>query len=306
MLLIGSVFLAGLGAFLLRLRTTLRLAFAPLDDMARELGTRRPPNIEPVSTRLQPEELMPVIDAFNAMMVRVRRALQHEQRFTADAAHELRTPLASLSVLLHNASEAESDGARDEALAQMREVVKTSGRLVDQLLALARYDHAPAAFELDRAIDLRSLAGQVLTELRPQADARHMRLSLHAKPETASPDIVARGNCEALHVLMRNLVDNALRFAPVGGMVELTVDADATRREWRIEVDDNGPGIPPDWQERVTGRFVRATGQEVPGTGLGLAIVDRIAELHGGRLQLGPSARLGGTLASVTLPMPSR
>jgi two-component system sensor histidine kinase QseC len=302
--LVAAVMLLGLAAFLLRLRATLQRAFGPLDCTARELAARPPGAVEPVSTANQPAELVPVIEAFNAMMVRVQRALLHEQRFTADAAHELRTPLAALTVLLHNAGQAENDAARQEALAQMRGVVEQAARLVDQLLALARYDQAPEAFDLNQALDLHVLAARALGELQATAHARGTRLALQVQLGTAT-QIETRGHPEALLVLMRNLIDNALRFAPPGGRVDVVLGTDAACRVARFEVHDDGPGIPPAMRARLMARFVRGAGQDMPGTGLGLAIAERIAQLHGGRLELGASARLGGTLAAAVLPLPA-
>lgn len=298
--LAAAAMLLGLAGFLGRLKRTLRHGLAPLDHTAQELCARTPGDLQPVSAAAQPQELVPVIEAFNQMIARVQRALLHEQRFTADAAHELKTPLASLTVLLHNARHAGDDAARQQALQTMQQVIEQSTHLVDQLLALARYDHAPESFNLAQAVDLASLARQVGDELQPLVRGRSAVLQLQLPQAAWVP-----GNHNALRVLLRNLLDNAVLHGGPQARIELVVQADAGLQQAVIEVHDTGPGVPEGWHARVLGRFVRppVQAQAQAGSGLGLAICERIVHLHGGTLALARSGRLGGTVAVVTLPM---
>jgi signal transduction histidine kinase len=298
-LLVGLAMAGTFALFLLRLDRRLRQAFASLDETADELAATPASRLAMLSTEGKPEELLPVIAAFNGMATRVQRALQYEQRFTADAAHELKTPLAALKILLRNAERASDGAERIDALHQMEEVVDRSSALVDQLLALARYDRDPSAFDMAQPVDMASVCRATLQDLQPLARQRGIAVQLELPPEP--PPL--HGNREALSVLLRNLLDNALRHAPAQGRVELVLLRDDDGRRLQVEVHDSGPGIPPALRTRVFSRFVRATGQDVPGTGLGLAIVERIAHLHGGEVELQASSRLGGTVAVVRLPV---
>ncbi|MEW6707064.1 MAG: ATP-binding protein [Pseudomonadota bacterium] len=298
--LVALVMAATLGLFLHRLGRRLRQTFATLDDTAAELAATPAGRLQPLSAAGKPDELLPMIAAFNDMAARVQRAMQHEQRFTADAAHELKTPLAGMKILLRNAERAPDAPARQQALAQLHQVVDRCAALVDQLLALARYDREPGAFQLDEAVDLAALCTGVLSELQPLA--RERGVSAHMPPADERLPAL-HGNREALAVLVRNLVDNALRHGRPGGRVELQVRASADPQGVSLEVHDSGPGIEPALRQRVFGRFVRAGGQGTPGSGLGLAIAERIAQLHGGNVALQASQRLGGTAAVVWLPL---
>jgi signal transduction histidine kinase len=293
-LLVAGAMLLGLGGFLWRLAATLRHALAPLDETARELASRTARDLHPVPLDGHPIELHAVIRAFNQMLARVRRALLHEQRFTADAAHELKTPLASLKVLLHNARQAPDEAARHDALEAMGGVVEQAGHLVDQLLALARYDQAPEQVDMTERVDLLALARQVAAPLLPIARSRG---GVELLVEQTGSACTVRGNREALASLLRNLLDNAIRHARGAVHVVLCGEGPTVR----VEVHDDGPGIPQAWRGRVVSRFVRVPGGATTGTGLGLAICERVAELHQGRLRLEASPRTGGALACVEL-----
>ena len=177
--------------------------------------------------------------------------------------------------------------------------IERSTALIDQLLALARYDRDPARLLLNEPVDLWPLAASVWESLAPLAREKRVRLQWSA----GQPTLNVRGNPEALAVVLRNLLENALRHAPVGGemLVEGHADALSHTAEWRVH--DNGPGVPAEMRERVFARFFRLERNTSSGVGLGLAIVKRVVEIHGGEVSLGESPQLGGAMVSVRLPL---
>ena len=215
--------LSALSLFLLLIRQQIDQAFAPLNDTAEALGRKTVADLSPVNAEGQIAELTPVIRAFNGLMARVGQSLRHEQRFTSDAAHEMRTPLSGLKILVRNAQRARSEAERGEALAQMDVAIDRSTALIDQLLALARYDREPARLVLSEPVDLWQLAAQVWEGLAPLAKEKGIRLHWCFGQATVS----VRGNHDALAVVLRNLLENALRHAPVGGEVRVEGQADA-------------------------------------------------------------------------------
>ena len=295
----GVAMLLTLAVFLLLLRRRLRLAFESVERTAGELAGRQPADLSPVEAGDKPLELRPMIEAFNALLERIRRAMQHEQRFTSDAAHELKTPLAGLKILLRNAERAPDAAERQQALQQMSQALDRASQLVDQLLALARYDHDPSAFDLRQAIDLDTLAWSVVQELQPLAQERQVAVRVLSIPDIR---LLGHGNREALAVLLRNMLENALRHAPAGGRVEIVLCQPEPAGPLELQVHDDGPGVPPELRSRVFARFFRAARHASPGVGLGLAIVQRIAELHGGTADIGASDRLPGAMVRVRLP----
>lgn len=283
--------------FLLVVERRLHKGFALLEAAAAELAQAPSHSVGSGAREAAPAELWPLIDAFNGLSERVQRLLLHEQRFTADAAHELKTPLASLKILLRNAERGASAAEREQALSTMSQVIDSTAALVDQLLALARYDRDPSQLDLDQRLDLAAICEASVGMLAPLAQARRVRLGL----TLGTPLPTLRGNREALGSLVRNLLDNAVRHAPEGGQVQLRLHGDADGAACMLEVHDDGPGIPPAQRGLAFARFYRAA-RRGPGQGLGLAIVERIAQLHGGSVSLHTSTLLGGAMAVVRLP----
>lgn len=232
----------------------------------------------------------------DALVVRLAEALDNERRFTADAAHELRTPLAALRIQAQVASRAVESGARQHALEQVLSGVERMTHLVEQLLTLARLD--PDAMLPDGVcVDLAEIARSVCSSLAPQALRRDQGLSLDA------PDAMpVLGNHWWLEVLLRNLVDNALRYTPAGGEVRVVVDA-AGRC---MSVSDSGPGIDPVLRDKMLTRFARGVEADTEGCGLGLSIVARIAAILGARLHFeqGLARPEGGEGLAVVLTFP--
>ncbi|MBX3626006.1 MAG: sensor histidine kinase N-terminal domain-containing protein [Rhizobacter sp.] len=291
--------LSALCVFLLLIRRQLDQAFAPLNDTAEALAGKSAADLSPVELDGQPAELAPVIGAFNGLMRRMSQTLRYEQRFTSDAAHELRTPLSGLKILVRNAQRARSAEERREALQQMDVAIDRSTTLIGQLLALARYDRDPSQFALHETVDLWELATSVWAGVAPLAEEKGIRL--HWSP--GRPLVSVRGNHDALAVVLRNLIENALVHTPPGGevLIEAVAEAGDGQAQWLVH--DSGPGVPPKMRERVFARFVRVDRSSAPGAGLGLAIVKRIVEIHGGSVVIGESPRLGGALVTLRLPL---
>jgi two-component system sensor histidine kinase QseC len=270
------------------------LGIAPLRWVAREVSRRAPEHLAPLEVARTPREVQPIVHALNALLERLGRALALERQFTADAAHELRTPLAGLRTQAQVAARARDDGERQRALGQVLEGVDRMTHLVQQLLTLARLE-PDAPLEHEGEVGLRAVAGGVLAELAPAAVEHGIDLSL-----AEGPPVAVSGRAELLRVLIRNLVDNAIRYTPAGGTVQVEIAAEGPRA--RITVLDSGPGIPEAERARVFDRFYRVLGSGGSGSGLGLAIVRRIADLHGAEVRLEAGEAGHGLRVVVELP----
>ncbi len=268
-----------------------RQGLATLDGVAAQIALRHPQQLHAVVPAAAPQEIRPLLDALNGLFGRVEAALEAERRFTADAAHELRTPLAALQAQLQVARRARDDDERRHSLAALQEGLTRASHLVDQMLQLARLD--PEQGLPDPApVDLGPLAAAVCAELGPAILAKELEFEL-----VAAPGAIVIGKADWLRVLVRNLVDNAVRYTPAGGrvLVKLAAGGGAVR----LTVADSGPGIALEERERVLDRFHRLAGGDVAGSGLGLSIVARIVELHAARLALERDSTLGGLAATV-------
>jgi two-component system sensor histidine kinase QseC len=271
-----------------------RQALSSLDGIARQIARRAPQQLQPLTPAAAPEEIRTMIEALNGLFQRVDAALESERQFTADAAHELRTPLAALQAQLQVARRARDDGERDHSLSQMQNGLKRAAHLVDQMLQLARLD--PESGLPDREIiDLGQLAEAVCAELGAAILERRLEFELDA-----APGCRIAGHSEWLRVLVRNLLDNAIRYTPAGGCVRVVVSG----REGAITlaVSDDGPGIGAAERLAVMRRFHRIGNSGVPGSGLGLSIVARIAELHGAAIELTDGIGRPGLSVRVSWP----
>lgn len=271
--------LIGLPLIALAIWIVVGRALAPLDAVAQAVGGLEPGCLQPVQVKGPlPAEIAPLVSSLDALLTRLAEALDSEKRFTADAAHELRTPLAALRVQAQVAGRTDDEAGRRHALSQVLSGVERMTHLVDQLLTLARLDPDAPPLGGSRA-DLAEVAGEVCSVLAGQALRRGQSLSLDA------PDsFIVAANRWWLEVLLRNLVDNALRYTPDGGTVRVVVDPAGGS----LRVEDDGPGIPPGLQEQMLTRFARGPDQEAEGCGLGLSIVARIVRILGAGLTFGP------------------
>lgn len=271
-----------------------RHGFAPLEIIARQIASRDPQQLQAVQPASAPAEIRSLLDALNDLFRRVEKALDGERRFTADAAHELRTPLAALQAQLQVALRARDSDERDRSLQQLQSGLTRAAHLVDQMLLLARLD-PESGLPDPQPVDLAGLAETVCADLGPQILARHIDFDL-----TATPGCLVTGQAEWLGVLIRNLVDNAVRYTPEGGRIR--VELVASKAGCRLSVIDSGPGIPAAEREAVLRRFHRLHQGIQPGSGLGLAIVARIAELHGADFELDTLPMTKGLNVGVQFP----
>ncbi len=247
-------------------------ALRPLDDLAARVARRSADNLLPLDHAGLPREVLPLATALNRLLERLQRALDGERRFTADAAHELRTPLAAIQIHAQVARASHDEVSRGHALEQVLAGTRRATRLMEQLLRLARLDPL-AGLPASQSVDLAALGRQVLAEL-PEGE----RVTVEVLD-----DVSVVGDPDLLRVALRNLLDNALRYSPEG-RIALRVGRDGGAA--RVWVEDSGPGVAPEELSRLTERFYRGSEVTRDGSGLGLAIVARIAELHGAELGL--------------------
>jgi two-component system OmpR family sensor kinase len=266
----------------------------PVARVRSQVASRQADDLSPVSENGLPDEVQPLVQELNLLFGRVKTAFETQQNFVADAAHELRTPLAALKLQVQSLERSDSPEARKVAVGRLTAGIERSTRLVEQLLVLARQEAGAASAEL-RPVALADLARRTVGDLVGLAQHKGVDLGLlHAD------EVRVDGQGDALAILMRNLVDNAIKYTPAGGTVDVTVRAAGGGAT--LVVEDSGPGIPVEERERVFDRFYRIAGSEAAGSGLGLAIIRAIAERHGATLALGRSERLGGLSAVVAFP----
>jgi two-component system sensor histidine kinase QseC len=284
----------GLPLFALALWWSIRRGLAPLRLLSREISQRPPQALEPVEQSGLPRELRPLVTSLNDLFARIGQMVASERRFTADAAHELRTPIAAIRAQAQVAIGATDDPSeRLHALQLTLAGCDRAARLVEQLLMLARLE--AAAKEPDSIVDLTLLAQRVAADLAPAALAGGQTLEL-----IATATCFVRGNDTLAGVLLRNLADNALRYSPTGAHVRLQIELDAENAVLRVE--DSGPGMTAEQMGRLGERFYRVLGNDKPGSGLGYSIVQRIAAVFGARIEVGASLALGGLAVTVLWP----
>lgn len=271
---------------------------SPLQSVTQEIARRSPDQLEAVPIADVPNEIRPLVAALNHLFARLSAAFERERRFTADAAHELRTPLAAIKTQAQVALEISDERARRHALQQVIRGVDRSGRLAEQLFTLTRLDPEACDGLSKQQLNLHAVAREIAATTVPTALKNHIELTL----DGADSAIVLGDPC-SLAILMRNLIDNAVRYTPAQGSVQVLIEL--TDGAVRLRVIDTGPGIPVEQRRRVFERFYRGLGHNIPGSGLGLSIVQRIAELHGAEVELldGPGGR--GLEARVDFPAPA-
>ena len=255
----------------------IRRGLMPLDLLAGELAARNAQSLQPVSEQV-PAETLPLVQSLNALLARVAESLAREQRFTADAAHELRSPLAALKVQAEVLAMSSDEAEQQHHLGNIHESIDRANRLTEQLLTLARLDPMQALPDA-QPIDWQRTAHQTLQSVNLQAREKRVQLKLECACGFGQvfPPL---GNEVLLQLMLRNLLDNAIRYSPPNSHVTLTLAANG------LSVCDEGPGIAAEHLPRIRERFYRLPGQSQQGSGLGLSIVERIADLHGLRLDL--------------------
>jgi len=254
-------------------------SFKPLQQVAHEITARTSNQLHPLKINKIPLEINILVESLNSLFIRLASAFENERRFTADAAHELRTPLAGLKTQAQVAHRAIDPQQRQQALQQILIGVDRATHLVTQLLTLARMD--ATQIMPTSPIDMHELIHQLIIDLTLQALEKGIDLGL----EKTAICCVIEGDQEALYLMYRNLVDNAIRYTPAGGQVTVSLD---NRNEGKltVTVSDTGSGIPSEQRAQIFERFYRGANQNIQGSGLGLSIVQRVAQLHHITIQL--------------------
>lgn len=255
------------------------LALRSIVRVTNEISNRASTYLEPVDAEDIAIEIKPLVLELNQLFTRLHLAFERNKRFSADAAHELRTPLAALKTQAQVALKADNDIERRKALLKMIQGVNRSSHIVTQLLTLSRLSQEGMLKDMT-PVNLHKVATDVIADLAPSAVEKNIEIELEPSPRNP----MMLGNETTLSILIRNIVDNAIRYTPVNGFVKIRVID--TQDKLILRVTDNGPGVQPELRERIFERFFRVLGTSAPGSGLGLAIVSQITELHHGQIDL--------------------
>lgn len=265
-------------------------ALRPIEDIAKAVERRHATSLDPLPEERLPEEIAPLVGALNRLLARLSQSISAQQAFIGDAAHELRSPLTALRLQAQLMARARDDKARESSAAILVAGIDRATRLVEQLLTLARSE-PDAAYRKFESVRLDELVLDVVAHHAEMAHSKRIDLGV----SEAEP-LSVFGDSESLRILLRNLMNNAIRHTPQGGRIDASVLA--RNGCTVIEVADSGPGIPAEERERVLDRFYRRPGSDTPGSGLGLAIVKTIAERHGAIVELS-EAPGGGLVARI-------
>ncbi|MEH6651409.1 MAG: ATP-binding protein [Motiliproteus sp.] len=272
-----------------------RRGLSPLRQLSGQLASRTPDHLKPLSNKQLPDEITTVVDAINALMQRLEQAMERERRFSADAAHELRTPLAAIRIHAQNVQQQLSLQQLGPPQ-QIIDGVDQMSHTIDQLLTLSRLEFDTE--QPQQPLDLSRLVRQISAELAPLALDRSQRLELEA-----ADDCTICGNSSALAILIRNLIDNAIRYTPPQGQVQINVESRPgpnNLEQCYLSIHDSGPGIAMTEHGKVMQRFYRLADQAINGSGLGLSIAQQIASQHRATISLSDSP-LATTGLSVTV-----
>jgi two-component system, OmpR family, sensor histidine kinase QseC len=292
-------FLVGLPVLGLVIWLIIGRALKPFSRLEKALAIREASYLKPLSVKRLPKETVPMVNEINKLFVQLEQAFEHERRFTADASHELRTPLAGLLAQAHVALKTTDDEVRKQALSRIKQAVNRMTYLVQQLLTFSRIESNSEFLSKQNTMINREVV-LVITDL--ERDAHKKQISLEFVEEHPVPVLV---NAPLVSILIRNIIDNAIKYTPVNGTVLVTVKGED--RYLQFCVEDSGPGIPPDQYEKSLERFHRCveTANKTQGTGLGFSMVQRIAAIHNADLILGVS-QFGGLKVKVLFPLPMK
>ena len=271
-------------------------ALEPLKGLTALVKSRGVNELQPLPDQPLPDEVRPLVSALNDLLGRLGAALGRERAFMLDAAHELRTPLTALHLQMGALVRAGTEAERLEATERLSAGVQRAIRLVEQLLSLSRQESRAEPARVPVALD--QLAREVVAELVPVSDAKNIDLGI-----SESQSAVVLGDPDALRTLLRNLVDNAVRYTPAQGQVDVAVQSGGDPQRAVVRVVDTGPGIPLEDRARVFDRFYRRPGTTPPGSGLGLAIVKSIATAHAATVTLDAGPAGVGLAVTVSFPL---
>ncbi len=273
-------------------------SLAPLERTRQQVARRAALDLTPLPDDQLPDEVRPLVQEMNLLFGRLSRSFDAQRAFVANAAHELRSPLTALKLQTQALARTGDPQAREQAVARLNQGVDRAIRLMQQLLVLARQESPLPDAAQRQAVDLHQLLTQLVQDLTSQAQARDIHLTLDVNEPMS-----LHADADGLQILLRNLLENAVKYTPAGGRVRLRCDQD--HGATRLAVEDSGPGIAPDQHEHMFERFVRGHDTSSTGSGLGLSIARAIAERHGASLTLGPSAELGGLRVMLVFPAPT-
>ncbi len=272
-------------------------SLAPIEQLRDAIGNRSHLDLSPIEEQPAPREVQPLLRAINDLMQRLSQVLRVQRNFIADAAHQLRTPLAGLTTQTDLALRQTDLGALQHALGQIRAGVERTNHLVHQLLALARAEAGPDMTLKFEPLDLNELASSQTAEWVPHAIRKQIDLGYDGPDKP----IAVFGDALLLRVMLANILDNAIRYTPAGGKITVRV---AAGEQPLLTIEDSGPGIPPPERDRVFERFYRVSDNGESGSGLGLAIVREIARAHGARVWIEDAGLPGGTRVNVEFKNP--
>lgn len=265
---------------------------APLYDLARQIAGRNHSNLEQLTARNVPSEVTVMVDAINALFLRLKQAMERFSRFTSDVSHELRNPIAGILTHAHIAMNSPDEEVKEQSLKQLVKGARQLGHMVDQLLTLARIEPEQLRDRFVR-VNLHTVAVEVISDLTPSAIQKGLELEL-----LADDPIYIHGNKELTAILLNNLIRNSIHATPAGGRI--SVKLNESYEGVYLQVEDTGPGIPESERKRIFERFYQLPGST--GSGLGLSIVLAIATVHNGDVTLGARTAGPGLVVSVQFP----
>lgn len=271
------------------------LALRSVTRVTAEISNRASTFLEPVQLAEIPIEIKPLVAELNQLFIRLKLAFERNKRFAADAAHELKTPLAALKTHVQVTLKSTNEADRNKGLNKVLESVDRSSHVVAQLLTLSRLGEEEHLTDI-KPLDLHKLAVEIIAYLAPQALEKNVEIELNATPK----EPIILGNDTAIGILIRNVVDNAIRYTPPNGAVSINIIDTGT--QIILRVTDTGPGIPPELRERVFERFYRILGTKASGSGLGLPIVNQIAALHHATINLATPPNGQGLQFDIAFP----
>ncbi|MBA54209.1 MAG: hypothetical protein CMK89_07125 [Pseudomonadales bacterium] len=273
----------------------LKHGLEPLRELAGNIRRRGEDNLTPIQMETTPEEIRPVVQALNHLFDQVKNSIEMERRFTALASHEMRTPMSVLKVNTQNAMNAQSHEEREYYLKELNQGIDRASRLMEQLLTLNKLEQTEFSYQT-QPVNLVPLLREEIAALYPLADAKQLQLELHCEEERVTVHSVA----QLLSVVLKNLIENAIKYSPPNGSVKVTL----ARSNGGVElwVEDSGKGVPEEHRALIFDRFYRVPDTEVQGSGLGLAIVKRVVDLLGMDISLSQSESLQGLKVSLLIP----
>jgi len=268
-------------------------SLAPVSRVQRQIATRKAESLDELDTTGLPSEVRPLVQEINLLLRRMRQAFHAQKNFVADAAHELRSPLAALKLQVEQLRRSSTDKDREIAVQRLGSGIDRASRLIEQLMVLARQQVHTDFYSSAQPVEINRLCLLAFNDVYPLAQQTHRDLGF-----MESDECYVMGQEDALRIMLRNILDNAIKYSPERSRIDFRVES--TARSVRIVIEDNGPGIPPADLQRVMDRFYRMPGNTVSGSGLGLSIVQAIADLHGAKIEMGKSAALGGLQVALT------